>query len=39
MIDDAPPRKKAKLEGQMKTIETELGKLKLELNHMVATPL
>ncbi len=38
MIDDPPPRKKAKLEEQMKMIETELGELKSELNNMVATP-
>ena len=33
-----PPRKKAKLEEQMKAIKAKLEKLKLELNNMVATP-
>ena len=38
LMDDPPPRKKAKLEEQMTVIEAELTKLKSELNNMVATP-
>ena len=38
LMDDPPPRKKAKLEEQMTVIEAELTKLKSELNNMIASP-
>ena len=38
LIDDPPPRKKAKLEEQMRAIEEHLGRLRSELSNMVATP-
>ena len=38
LMDDPPPRKKAKLEEQMTAIEAEVTKLKSEFNNIVATP-
>ena len=38
LMDDPPPRKKAKLEEQMTAIESDLTKLKSEFNNIVATP-
>jgi hypothetical protein len=38
LIDDPHPRKKAKLEEQMATVEAEIHKLKAELSRKVSTP-
>jgi hypothetical protein len=38
LIDDPHPRKKAKLEEQMATVQVEINKLKAELSRNVSTP-
>ncbi len=38
LIDDPHPRKKAKLEEQMATVQAKINKLKAKLSRNVSTP-